>query len=80
MNAELSEDSADETPTLEEENVTVPNDTILRPKRRLPELDFPENLKFHVGYSCFLTHEKNKVRNNNNVLDFLSNIYFYDSS
>lgn len=67
FNPELSEDSADETSTVEEENLLVPIDTILRPKRKLPELNFPEDLNFHVGYSCYLTHEKNKVRNNNSM-------------
>lgn len=50
---------------VEDENVPVPIDTILLPKRRLPDLEFPDNLKYHTGYNCYLAHEKNTVRNNN---------------
>lgn len=52
---------------VEDENLPVPIDTILLPKRRLPDLEFPDNLKYHTGYNCYLTHEKNTVRNNNNI-------------
>lgn len=53
----------DDKSMVEEENKPVPIDTILLPKRRLPDLEFPDNLKFHTGYNCYLVHEKNTVRN-----------------
>lgn len=53
----------DDKSMVEEENIPVPFDTILLPKRRLPDLEFPDNLKFHTGYNCYLAHEKNSVRN-----------------
>jgi len=53
----------DDKSMVENENVPVPIDTILLPKRRLPDLEFPDNLKFHTGYNCYLVHEKNTVRN-----------------
>ncbi|CAH1724149.1 male-specific lethal 3 homolog [Aphis gossypii] len=46
---------------VEDENLPVPIDTILLPKRRLPDLEFPDNLKYHTGYNCYLTHEKNTL-------------------
>lgn len=55
----------DDKSMVEDENVPVPIDTILLPKRRLPDLEFPDNLKYHTGYNCYLAHEKNSVRNNN---------------
>lgn len=53
----------DEPSMVENENVPVPIDTILLPKRRLPDLEFPDNLKYHTGYNCYLVHQKNTVRN-----------------
>lgn len=38
------------------------SDTILLPKRRLPDLNFPKNLKYHTGYNCYLTHNMNMVK------------------
>jgi len=57
--------SIDDRSMVEDENVPVPIDTILLPKRRLPDLEFPDNLKYHTGYNCYLVHEKNTVRNSN---------------
>ncbi|XP_015365006.1 PREDICTED: male-specific lethal 3 homolog [Diuraphis noxia] len=51
----------DDKSMVEDENVPVPIDTILLPKRRLPDLEFPDNLKFHTGYNCYLVHEKNTL-------------------
>ncbi|XP_050429645.1 male-specific lethal 3 homolog isoform X2 [Adelges cooleyi] len=44
-----------------EDEIQVPSDSILLPKRKLPDLEFPENLKYHTGYNCHLAHEKNML-------------------
>lgn len=62
---EPAKNSVDVKSMVEEDNVPVLSDTILLPERRLPDLDFPENLKYHTGYNCYLAHEKKTVRNNN---------------
>lgn len=49
---------------VEDDNIPVPSDTILLPKRKLPDLEFPDNLKYHTGFNCYLAHEKNTVRTN----------------
>lgn len=54
---------------VEDDNVPLPNDTIRLPKRRLPDLEFPNNLKYHTGYNCHLAHER-IVRNNIIVIRF----------
>jgi hypothetical protein len=47
---------------IEDDIIPVPSDTILLPKRKLPILEFPDNLKYHTGLNCYLAHEKNTVR------------------
>lgn len=59
----IDDDSMDDTSIVEDDSVPVSSDSILLPKRRLPELDFPDNLKYHTGYNCYLANEKNSVRN-----------------
>jgi len=58
---EPANNSVDVKSMVEDDNVPARSDTILLPKRRLPELDFPDNLKYHIGYNCHLVHEKNTV-------------------
>lgn len=43
------------------------SDTVLLPKRRLPDLNFPNNLKFHTGFNCHLGHTKNMVTVSANI-------------
>lgn len=61
--------------------VSVPNDTIKVPKRKLPYFDTPKKLERHTGYNFHLVHDKNAVRNNNSVsffvFFFFSLIFFY---
>lgn len=59
---------------VEDDNVPLPSDTIRLPKRRLPDLEFPNNLKYHTGYNCHLAHER-VVRNNIIIMFFLCFIY-----
>lgn len=66
--SQLSEESADETSTVEEDDVVLPSNEISLPKRRLPELNFSDDLRFHMGYNCYLTHEKKTVRYNINYI------------
>lgn len=65
VNLETELNPINEKPMVEDNNVPVPSNTILLPKRRLPDLEFPDNLKYHTGYNCYLAHEKNTVRMNN---------------
>jgi len=58
---EPANNSVDGKSMVEDDNVPARSDTILLPKRKLPELDFPDNLKYHIGYNCHLAHEKNTV-------------------
>lgn len=44
---------------------SIPNVIIRLPKRKLPDLDMPDILKYHTGYNCHLVYEKNAVRNSN---------------
>jgi len=55
--------SIDGKSMVEDENVPVPIDTILLPKKRLPDLEFPDYLKYHTEYNYYLVREKNTVRN-----------------
>lgn len=66
LDIEPANNSIDDTYMVEQDiNLPVSSGSILLPKRRLPELDFPDNLKYHTGYNCYLAHKKNTVRNNN---------------
>lgn len=80
----MVEDENIPVPEPEPEPVPVPNNTKLLPKRRLPGLEIPENLKYHTGYNCFLAHENNTVRNSYikiNLFFFFYLLYYqYDSS
>lgn len=58
---EPAENSIDVKSMVEDNNVPVPNEPILLPKRRLPDLEFPDILKHHTGYNCYLANEKNSV-------------------
>lgn len=61
LDLEVEINPINEKPMVEDDNIPVPSDTILLPKRRLPNLEFPDNLKYHTGYNCYLAHEKNTV-------------------
>ncbi|XP_025415607.1 male-specific lethal 3 homolog [Sipha flava] len=61
---------------IEDDIIPVPSDTILLPKRKLPILEFPDNLKYHTGLNCYLAHEKNtlvKLPCQPNVVTLLEN-------
>lgn len=60
---EPENNSLDVESMVEDNNVPVPGNTILLPKRILPDLDFPDNLKYETGYNCHLAHDKKIVRN-----------------
>ncbi|XP_060873965.1 male-specific lethal 3 homolog [Metopolophium dirhodum] len=53
--------SIDDESMVKDENVPVTIDTILLPERRLPDLEFPDNLKSHIEYNCYLVREKDKL-------------------
>lgn len=51
----------DDKSMVEDKNVPLPINTILLPKRRLPDLEFPNYLQYYLGYDCYLGHEKNTL-------------------
>jgi len=83
------EDPVDDKSMVEDNSVPVLSDIILLPKRRLPILEFPDNLKYHTGYNCYLVHEKNTlvqlpcqpnvVTLLENYLKYLARNYFIDN-
>lgn len=79
LDIEPANNSIDDTYMVEKDNIYFPasSDSILLPKRKLPELDFPDNLKYHTGYNCYLAHEKNTVRNNNIKFQLFFLLIFY---
>lgn len=46
----------------EEENDVLVSDRVLPSKRKLPDLEFPDGLKYYNGYNGNLVFEKNLVR------------------
>lgn len=62
LNPELHEDSTNE-------NVPELSDMILLPKRKLPKLDFPDNLKLFVEYTCRLVYSNHVSYHEYHVLD-----------
>lgn len=46
----------------EEENDVLVSDKVLLPKRKLPDLEFPDDIQYYTGHNCHLVVENNFVR------------------